>query len=79
MVFTPEEIIDEIPSVPMTSTPFKKPSAVKSLCLFTNILDVRNKIAKRRVGAAKSRRRAMKVGTSLWTKNTKIKGHSKIN
>ena len=32
----------------MTSTPAKKPSARKSLCLFTNILDVKPKTAKRR-------------------------------
>ena len=29
--------------------------------------------------AAKSRRKAMKVGDILWTKKTKRKGHSKIN
>ena len=40
---------------------------------------VKNKIEKRRIGAAKSRRKAMKVVTSLWTKKTKRKGHSKIN
>ena len=37
MVSTPEEVTDESPHVPMTSTPFKKPSARKSLCLFTNM------------------------------------------
>ena len=40
MVSTPEEIIDGSPSFPMKSTPVKKPSASKSLCLFTNILNV---------------------------------------
>ena len=34
---TPEEGIYDSPNVPMTSTPVKKPSASKSLCLFTNI------------------------------------------
>ena len=68
IVSTPEEVTDESPHVPMTSTPFKKPSARKSLCLFTKILHVKNKAAKRRIGAAKSRRKAMKVGNSLWTK-----------
>ena len=63
----------------MTSTPFKKSSARKSLCLFTNILDVKPKTAKRRFVAAKTRRKSMKVGNSLWTKKTKQKGHSKIN
>ena len=63
----------------MTSEPVKKPSATKSLCLFTNILDVQPKTAKRRFVVAKSRRKSMKVCNSLWTKKSKIKGHSKIN
>ena len=36
-------------NVPMTSTSVKKPSARKSLCLFTNILYVKPKIAIRRI------------------------------
>ena len=79
MVSTPEEVTDGSPIVPMKSTPVKKPSARKSLCLFTNILNVRNKTAKRRVVAAKSKRRAMKVGDILWANKTKRKRHSKIN
>ena len=38
---TPEGFIDNSPNVPMPSTPVKKPSARKSLCLFTNILAVK--------------------------------------
>ena len=41
MMSTQEEITDDSPSVPMTSTPVKKPSARKSLCLFTNIFDIK--------------------------------------
>ena len=52
----------------MKSTPVKKRSARKSLCLFTNILDVKQKTEKRCIEAAKSKRKAVKVGTSLWTK-----------
>ena len=63
----------------MTSAPVKKPSARKSLCLFTKIFDVKKKTAKHRIGAAKSKRKAMKVGNILWTKKTKLKGHSNIN
>ena len=63
----------------ITPSPFKKPSARKSLCLFTNILDVQPETAKRRFFAAESRRKAIKVSNSLWTKKTKRKGHSKIN
>ena len=59
----------------MTSTPVKKPSARKSLHLFTNILDVKTKTEKRRILAAESKRKAMKVGNNLWTKKIKLKGH----
>ena len=51
MVSTPEEVIDNTSNVPMTSTPVKKPSARKSLSIFTYILDVRPKTAKRRIVA----------------------------
>ena len=74
---TPEGFTDNSPNVHFTSSTVKKPSARKSLCLFTNILDVKPATAKRRFVAAKSRRKAMKVCNSLWKKQTK--GHSKIN
>ena len=67
MVSTTEEVTDDSPSLPMISTPFKKPRASKSLCLFTNIFDVKKKTAKRRVGAAKSKHIAIKVVNILWT------------
>ena len=44
MVSTPEGVIDNSPNVPMKSTTVKKPSVRKSLCLFTNILNVKQKI-----------------------------------
>ena len=68
MVFTPEVVKDKGNNVPMTSTPVKKLSASKLLCLFTNIFDLEKKTAKRRIRAEKSKRKAMKVGTSLWEK-----------
>ena len=68
MLLTPEGVTDDSPNVPMTSTPVNKPSARKSLCLFTNILDVKPTTEKRRFVAAESRRKAMKVCNSLWTK-----------
>ena len=40
MVSNTEGVIDNSPNLPMTSTPVMKPSARKSLCLFTNKLDV---------------------------------------
>ena len=71
LLSTPEGVIDNSPNVPMTSTQVEKKSASKSLCLFTTILDVKPKTAKHRFVAAKSKRKAMKVGNILWTKNTK--------
>ena len=79
LLSTPHVFTDNSPNVHMPSTPVKKPSASKSLCLFTNILDVKPKTAKCHFGDTKSRRKAMKVGNSLWTKKIKRKGHSKIN
>ena len=43
MVSTPEEIKVDSPSLPMAQTTVKKPSASKSMCLFTNIFDVKRK------------------------------------
>ena len=57
----------------MQSTPVKKPSARKSLCLFTNILDVKPKTEKRLFVSAESIRKAMKGGNSLWTKKRAFK------
>ena len=79
MLLTPEEVTNESSHVPMKSSPVKTRSARKALCLFTNILYVKPKTSKRRIVAEKSKRKAMKVGNSLWTKKKKLKGHSKIN
>ena len=69
---TPEGVKDNIHNVHMTSTPVKKPSSRKSLCLFTNILDVQPKTTKRRFVAEKSRLKDIKLCNSLWTqKKTK--------
>ena len=64
MLSTKEGVTDKSPNVPLTSTPVKKPSARKSICLFTNILNVKPKTGKPRIVAEKSKRKAMKVGTS---------------
>ena len=77
MVSTPEGVTDNSPNFPMTSTPVKKPSAGKSLCLFTNILDVKPKTEKCHILAARLKRRAMKLGTSQWTKKKNEKGIQK--
>ena len=43
MMSTPEVGTDKIPNLSMKSTPVKKPSARKSLCLFANIINVLKK------------------------------------
>ena len=70
MVSTPEVFTNNSPRSPITSTPVKKPNARKSLRLFTNILDVKNKTSIRRVRTAKSNSKALKAGTILWEKKT---------
>ena len=62
----------------MTSTPIKKPRTQKSLCLFTNILDVKRKTAFRKVGATKSKRKAIKFVNKPWALKQKRRGSSKI-
>ena len=71
ILFNPEGVTDHSPNVHLTSSPVKKLSARKSLCLFTNILYVQPKTAKRRFVAEKSRLKAMKVCNILWIKKTK--------
>ena len=78
IISTPEVVTDNSTNVHMAPKPVKKPSAKKSLCLFTNILEVKPTTAKRRFVAAKSRRKSMKVCNSLW-KEKKRKGHSIIH
>ena len=78
MVSTPE-INDDIHNLPMTQTTVKKPSARKSLRLFTKILYAKNGTAIRRVVATNSKRRAIKSRRSLWKNIKKWKGNSKIN
>ena len=79
MVSTPELFTNNSPRSTMTQTPVMKPIARKSLCLFTNILDLKNKTATRRVRAAKSKRKAIKYLTTPWALKPKQKGNSKIN
>ena len=51
MVLTLQGIKDNSPNVPVISKPVKKPSDRKSLCLFTNILDIKPKTVERRIVA----------------------------
>ena len=75
MVSTPDEVTDVSPSLRKNPTTVKKPSDRKSLCLFTNLFDVKKKTLKLCVGAAKSKLRSIEVGNSPWTKKQQLKGH----
>ena len=79
MISNPEGFTDNSPIYPMTSTPVKKPSTIKSLCLFTNILDVKKESAYRWVGAAKYECKEIKYGTTPWSLKQNQKGNSKID
>ena len=66
MVSTPKGLANNSPISPMTSTPVKKARDRKSLCLFTNILDMKKKPATRRFGAAKLKSDEIEYGTIPW-------------
>ena len=53
MVSTPEVFTNNNPRYTMTPPTLNKPTARRSLFLFTHILNVKKKTAKRQVGAAK--------------------------
>ena len=77
MVSTPEGFTDKIPISTMTSTPIKKKSAQKSLCLFTKFFEVKE-TDYCRVGSAKSKRKAIKYGNKPRALKKKRKVNSKI-
>ena len=72
MVPTPEMLTDKGPIYTITSTAVKKPSDLKSLCMFTNVLEVQE-TAYRRVGATKSKRKAIKFVNTPWALKKKVK------
>ena len=66
IVSTPEEFSDVSPSLRINQTTVKKTSAGKSLCLFTNILNVKKRTSICCVESGKSKHRAINVVNSLW-------------
>ena len=78
MVYTTEGFTINSTMSPRKSTPVKKPSARKSLCMFTNIVDVK-KTAYHQVGSDNYKRKAIKVVNTPWSLKQKRKGNSKIN
>ena len=73
MVSTPDVFTDDIPMSPGTHMILRKPSTRKSLFLFTEVLDIKNKTTVRRVGADKSKHKAIRAGSMLWSSIKKIK------
>ena len=59
VVYTPEGVTDDSPSFPMTQTQVKQ-NARKSLCLFTNILDVKRENSKTFCWSSKMKTRSHK-------------------
>ena len=76
---SPGVLTDNGPIYPKTSIPVKKPSTIKSIYIFTNILYVKKKTSIRRVAASKSKRKALKSRTIPWPLKPKQKVSSKIN
>ena len=64
MVSTPKMFINNSPISPRTPSPVNKPNYQKSLCIFTNVVDVKRETSYRRVGASKSKRKAIKFGNT---------------
>ena len=77
MVYTPEGFAYNSPLSPMNPTLVKKPSALKSMCMFTNMLDVNKTTAYHRVGAAKFRCKSNKFGNKPWSLRKIEKGTQK--
>ena len=76
---TPDKFTDNSPIPPGPPMIVKKCSASKSLRLFTEVFDVKKKTAVRRVGAAKSKIKAIISGNMLCSSIPKRKVHTAIN
>ena len=57
----------------------KNTSAGKPLGQFTELMDVKKKNAVFRLGADKSKHKAIRSGSILWSSIPKRQGHTKIN
>ena len=79
LVYTTQIIKNNSPISPGPSKTIRNPSARKSLRLFTEFLDVKNKTAVHRLGAAESNHKAIIAGSMFWSIIPKKKVHTKIN
>ena len=79
MVTTPERFTENIPISPGPSVTVKNTIARISLRLFTELFYVKNKTSILRVGADKSKRKAIRSGIMFWQSITNRRGHTKIS
>ena len=77
MVFTPEVFTDNSPISPGPSLTFKRPSARKLLYQFSELFDIKNNIAFRRLGVTKLKLKAIIADILLWSSIIKIQVHTK--
>ena len=75
---TPKRFIDNSPMSPVISVAVINPSARKLLYLFTEVLDAKRKTSVHRVGAAKSKHKASREVSMLWSSIKTTRGHTKI-
>ena len=79
MVSNTEGFTDNSQISPGPSMTDKKPIIKKSLHQFYELLNVKQKTAIHRLGAAKSKQKATIAVSMLWYSIPKSKGHTKIN
>ena len=76
--YTPSRFTENSPISPGPSMIFIKPSPRKSLCLFTEVLNVKNKTDVRQVSDAKSKYKSNRAGSILCSVIPNIRRHTKI-
>ena len=79
MISTPEGCINNSSMTPNQYLSTKKPSARKSLCQFSEILDVKHKTTISRSVATKENLKEIKTGNVFWPNVSNFRGHTKIN
>ena len=77
IIFTTEVFTDNSPMSPSQSVNVKHPRARKSLRKFLDTLGVKPKTAVRRFCAAKSKRKAIRDGSMLWSSIPNKRGYPK--
>ena len=78
IVSTPELFTDNSPISTMTPTPINKPSAQKSLCLFTNILYVKIKLVPVKLEPPNLSARQLNLEINHGNRNKSEKGITKL-